>query len=80
MKDFTENLNNEEGQTVVEYILLMFVMITIIISGMGQIQDWFLANAENCTENSKSFICKMDQTFTGQFNSYTSMRYYILRR
>lgn len=73
-------LTQEEGQTVVEYILLMFVMVIVIISAMGQVQEWFLADAKNCTENSKSFTCKMDKTFNQTFNSYGSMRYFVIRR
>ncbi|MFT6069194.1 MAG: Flp pilus assembly pilin Flp [Bacteriovoracaceae bacterium] len=73
-------LNQELGQTVVEYVLLMFVMVIVIISGMGQVKEWFLANSDNCNGNSKSFVCKMDKTFNGTFNSYGSMRYFTIRQ
>lgn len=73
-------INQEQGQTVVEYILLMFVMVVVIISGMGQVKEWFLANSDNCTANTKSFVCKMDQTFNGTFNSYGSMRRFVIRK
>ncbi len=72
--------SNEDGQTVVEYILLMFVMITVIISAMTQVQDWFIGNADNCQPDTKTFICKMDKTFNGYFNSYASMRFFTIIR
>lgn len=73
-------INQDHGQTVVEYILLMFVMVVVIISGMGQVKEWFLANSDNCDGNTKSFVCKMDNTFNGTFNSYGSMRRFVIRR
>lgn len=51
---------SEAGQTVIEYILMLLVMVTIITSLFATVKRNFLGDATQCAKpaNSKKLLCK----------------------
>lgn len=41
-------MNNQKGQTAIEYVLLLMVVVVMIISVMGIVRERFLGDPENC--------------------------------
>jgi len=58
-----QELKNEEGQTVVEYLLLLVVMATIISSLIVTIKNRYLGDATKCDNPafSKTLLCKINR-------------------
>lgn len=75
MDDRKAIYSTQRGQTTVEYILLMIVVISIVISAMTQAQVFLLGNGESCTAQSRSVICQFERAF-----NFGDMRYFQLRR
>ena len=52
----------DEGQTVIEYILMLLVMVTIITSLLGMIKNKYLGDATKCDKSgySKTLLCKIN--------------------
>jgi len=68
-------LKSEDGQTAVEYVLLIAVMATIAFSIMKIAKERLLADADNCTESSKSMICMFKGIYERRdFVYFTIMR------
>lgn len=74
MEESNTILSTQDGQTTVEYILLMIVVITIVISVMNQAQVFLLGNGEPCNAQSRSVICQFERAF-----NFGDMRYYQIR-
>ncbi len=51
-----ENGFSNKGQTAIEYIFLLLVMVSILTSVLPRIKDYVLADCSS--GNSKSFICQ----------------------
>ena len=66
---------DDKGQTAVEYLLLLAVMIAISISVFGVIKEQVLAGANNCTPEQKSLVCQFHRVFShGQFRYFRLVR------
>lgn len=54
--------NCQKGQTVVEYILMLLVMVSIITSILGYIKTKYLGDATKCDKPaySKTLLCKIN--------------------
>jgi len=54
---------NDDGQTVVEYLLLLVVMATIISSLIVTIKNRYLGDATKCDNpvNAKTLLCKINR-------------------
>ena len=68
-------LKSEDGQTAVEYVLLIAVMATIAFSIMKIAKERLLADADNCTESSKSMVCM----FKGLYDRRDFVYFTIMR-
>lgn len=65
----------QNGQAVVEYLLLLAVVVSLIASITGIIKERFLGNLDNCTGANQSIACNLKSLITpGQF------RYFKVRR
>lgn len=64
----------EEGQTVIEYIVLLLVVVLITVSLFGNFKKFFLADAQNCTPRSTSFVCSFQKAWTGNGLKYFKVR------
>jgi Flp pilus assembly pilin Flp len=57
-------LKNEEGQTVVEYMLMLVVMVSIITSIMAKIKKQFIGDPLKCASATgaakKTLACKIN--------------------
>ncbi len=53
---------NDKGQTAVEYILLLLVMTSIIVSLTAYMKNKYLGNPENCqtAASQRLLLCKID--------------------
>ena len=58
------SVKNERGQTAVEYILLIAVLLLIMLSVFSIIKQRVLAGAENCTPGQKSLVCRFHRIFS----------------
>lgn len=66
--------NNEDGQTAVEYILMLMVVVAILFSVMTQVKGYLIADAGKCTPTSKSLVCSFDRALT--FGGFKRFRVY----
>jgi len=64
-----------KGQTAVEYLLLLLVVVSLIYTLSGRVYKYFLGDMNSCTKNSRSFVCRL-------YNIYNieNYRYFQLRR
>lgn len=55
-------LNDKKGQTAVEYILLLLVMVSIISSLLVYVKRRYLGDPEKCNlpQNRKTLLCKIN--------------------
>jgi Flp pilus assembly pilin Flp len=53
---------NQKGQTAIEYILLLLVMVSIITSLLAYIKNKYLGNADQCntTASKATLLCKIN--------------------
>ena len=54
-------MNNNKGQTSVEYVLMIAVVITMLMSVMGIVRTAILGDTKNCTPQSKAIICTFER-------------------
>ena len=67
---------NDKGQTAVEYILMLAVILLILLSVFSIIRERVLAGAENCTPEQKSLICRFHRIFSDdQFRFFRLIRF-----
>ncbi|OUR95310.1 hypothetical protein A9Q84_15845 [Halobacteriovorax marinus] len=59
-------VKNENGQTAVEYILLLAVMVAIMTSILATVRTRILGDSANCTPASRSVICNFERTLNVQ--------------
>jgi len=64
-----------KGQTAVEYLLMLLVVISLIYTLSGRVYKYFLGDIKSCNKNSHSFVCRL-------YNIYNieNYRYFQLRR
>ncbi len=72
MKKLLKRLKDEEGQTAVEYIMLVAVLSVLAMSILGRFKNWILAP---CEINSSSITC-MFENILGN----TDFIYFTLRK
>ena len=62
MKPWFFDLKNKKGQTAVEYILLLLVMVSIISSLLVYVRNKYLGDPEKCNlpQNRATLLCKID--------------------
>lgn len=59
---WTFTLKNEKGQSAIEYILLLVVMVSIISSLLVYVRNKYLGNPEDCkgAANKVKILCKIN--------------------
>jgi hypothetical protein len=62
------------GQTTIEYMLMLIVVISLAVTLMKQIKIFVIGEAENCNENSPSLICTLERSY-----NFGNLRYYPLQ-
>lgn len=55
-------LKSTKGQTAIEYVLLLLVMVSIISSLLVYVRNKYLGDPEKCNlpQNSKTILCKIN--------------------
>ncbi len=66
---------NNKGQTSVEYVLMIVVVVTMLMSVMDIVRSSVLGDAKNCTPQSKAIICSFERAFNME-----DLRYFTIRR
>ncbi len=62
----------KSGQTSVEYILLIAVVVVMINTVMQRVKEYVFAEQDNCTSESKSLVCKYERLLKqDQFRRFT---------
>lgn len=74
---FKQNLKklSQKGQTAVEYIVLMAIIVSIIIGLMKKVRQFLLADVNSCTPQSTQVICAWQRMFDQQ----NAFRYFQVR-
>lgn len=67
-------LKNQKGQTSVEYILMLVVVVTIITSVMGIVKRNLLGDGKDCAPNSKAFYCQFKALY--EINNFRDFKIY----
>lgn len=73
-------LNNEDGQTAVEYILMIAVVSILIFSAMNRIRDRLIAQVNPCPEEDRSLGCSISRSVNTIGATDPSFRRFSLRR
>lgn len=68
-------MNNEKGQTSVEYVLMIAVVVTLLMSIMGIVRTAILGDAKNCSPQSTAIICTFERAF-----NMDDLRFFTIRR
>ncbi len=72
---------NQRGQTAVEYIFLLAVVVTIITSLLSVIKSKYLGDMSNCTgANSQKFLCKINNLMMSNEDQGRRFKYYQFRK
>ena len=66
---------NARGQTSVEYIMMVMVVVVILNTVMKQVKDYVLGDSNNCTATSTSIVCKFKNALESD-----DFRYFTLRQ
>lgn len=74
-KKFESHLKSSLGQTSLEYILMLIVVVVLVKSATGIIQAALLGDKGQCTDQSTSMICKFEN-----LTNFGDFRYFILKR
>lgn len=76
-----EALIHEKGQTIIEYILLLLVMVTVITSLLSYIKTKYLGDATKCDKpaNSKTLLCKINSIIEPHGNE-KKFQYYPFKK
>lgn len=70
-----DTLKSEKGQTSVEYVMLIVVMVTIMTSVLQIVKSSILGDAQNCAPNSTAIICSFEKSFNVE-----DLRYFTIKR
>ena len=74
-------VRNQLGQTAVEYIFLIAVMATLIVSILGYIKTRYLGNALNCNNGrSRGILCNINAVLTPDTTSGRRFRYFPFKK
>ncbi|MBT3237041.1 MAG: hypothetical protein HN353_13880 [Bdellovibrionales bacterium] len=68
----------EQGQTAVEYVLMLLVVSALVSGLMGRVRDWLLQDIKDCKQSSSSLTCRVNNQFT--MLERNKFRYFPLRR
>ncbi|ATH07998.1 hypothetical protein BIY24_08545 [Halobacteriovorax marinus] len=68
-------LKGQRGQTSVEYVMLIAVMVTIMGSVLQTVKSSILGDARNCAPNSTAIVCSFQRSF-----NIEDLRYFTIRR
>jgi Flp pilus assembly pilin Flp len=66
-------LAREDGQTVIEYMMLILVMASLIIGLFGKLRTNFIGDTANCGAANQSIMCSFQDRFLN-----TDWRYHRL--
>lgn len=64
-------LSSKSGQTSVEYILLLLVVMLITFSAMEQVRRFFLPEGDRCVGNDRALVCQFERIY-----NLDDLRYY----
>jgi hypothetical protein len=70
---------NDKGQTGIEYILLLVVMMTIIISLMSRVRERLIGSVFPCPNDDQSLGCVITRSVS-TFGSGPRFRFFRLRK
>ncbi len=74
-------VNNQKGQTAVEYIFMIAVVVTIITSLLSVIKNKYLGDLSNCQgANSQKFLCKINVLLMADEAQPRRFMYYRFRK
>lgn len=65
----------KKGQTAVEYIVLMAIIVSIIITLMKKVREYLLADIDTCTPQSTQVIC----AWKNMFDQQNAFRFFQVR-
>ena len=74
----------EKGQTTIEYILFLLVIVVVFSSFYSLVKDKVLGDKGNCQASSTSLICQFEKLYslqgTNKGNSYQRFRSFRIIR
>lgn len=74
-------IKNQKGQTAVEYIFLLAVMVTLITSLLGAIKKAYLGDITKCTPETKTkLLCKINSIIADNGYSSKKFQYYPYKK
>lgn len=74
-------VKNQAGQTAVEYIFMIAVVVTIITSLLSVIKNKYLGDLSNCQgANAQKFLCKINSLVAADESQPRRFMYYRFRK
>jgi len=80
MEFFKDFPNREEGQTSVEYILLVAAMAVVIFSILGGLRTRILPSANPCPPEDTTLGCQLSRIVQSLGTTDPSFRYFRIRK
>jgi Flp pilus assembly pilin Flp len=75
----TRRLSCEKGQTSIEYVLMLVVVMTMIISVMGRVRERLIGTEFPCPADDKTLGCVVSRSVSS-FGSTPDFRFFRLKR
>lgn len=74
--------NNESGQTIVEYLLLLLVMVTVISSLLITLKTKYFGDITKCDKpsNSKTLLCQITKIISPDPNAEKKFQYFPFKK
>ena len=69
------SLKSNKGQTSVEYVMLIAVMVTIMGSVLQTVKSSILGDARQCSPTSTAIVCSFERSFNVE-----DLRYFTIKR
>ncbi len=68
--------SSELGQTSVEYILMLVVVVALMFTVMGMVRNFLVTESGECNPGDQALVCKVQ----GLFGNDPKYRYFTLPR
>lgn len=81
IRAFQRSFIGKKGQSAIEYMLLLLVMVTLITSILTYVKNKYLGDPQRCqnTANSKTLLCKI-QNFVKPTGGNKPFQYFPFKK
>lgn len=77
-----KSLKGQKGQTAIEYVLMLLVMVSLISSFMVYIKRNYLGDLTKCNQaaNRRTLLCKINSLISPNLGGSKRLQYYPFKK